>query len=223
MNCTYYSLNKAYVAPSPSDVKENYEEPKKYDMKLLTTYSYMDKLRIPNRIQEALKPTSDSLVQQFSVPSRNILHFRDGTFDSYANPPTSIFVQIPSTNIPVNSYIFISTARYPFPHFNSVIGNPEGYSDYSKRYQYANYNLIVVSKDGVPRTDLIKKEQTDLIFLELDNKAIPAGVNYKNEKVDVLFIFIRRPTDAQVPPNPKTIQEVINSKIPPIKLLISFT
>ena len=222
MNCEYYSLNKAYGAPSV--VKESFQVPtKKYNMSSLTTYNYMDKLRLPHRIHESMKPALDNLVKDHSVPSKNILHFRDATFSSYDQPPTSVFIQLPSKDVPLNSYIFISTPSYPYPHFSHVIGSPEGYSDYSKRHQYAEYRLLVLDKDGYERTDLVKKQQTDLIFLELDNKAIPSGSAYKNDKLGVFYIFVRRPTDAQVPVNPTTLKQVVDSKIPAMKLVISFS
>jgi len=229
----YYSLNKAYLAPSAAPsaaVKETFQvniQPniQAYSIQALTTYNYLDKLRLPNKIHESMNIPLDFLVKDHSVPSKNILHFRDGTFTSDGQPgqpKNPIYIRIPSNNIPINSRIFISRPDNPIPHSSHVIGSPEGYSA-DKRHQYAIYKLLVLDKDGNERPDSVKRVDTDLIFLQLNNVQIPIGSTFKNTKLGVLYIFVQKPTDAQLPPNITTLKQIVDTKIQATKLLISFS
>jgi hypothetical protein len=230
MKCDYHRLNKAYAASSSL---ESYTT-SPYNITFLKSYNYKTHLRVGNIINPSLKPALDIINKEHSLNSSTNINLKDNTFlDNRPSPLVSNPIYIPlftNDKIPVDSQLFISRPENPYPHFSGSIGSPEGYSDYSKRYQYFDYTLLVLDKNGNERNNMqtgkvFTKDSTDLIFLKLENMPIPIpnDSTYKNNKLDVVYIFVRRPTDQVIPADPKKVKDIIDKRIPGTKFAISFS
>jgi hypothetical protein len=214
MKCDYYKLNKAYVDSSSSFSKESYTT-SSYNINSLKSYNHKTHLRVGNIINPSLKPTLDIINREHSLNSSTNYNFKDSTFLDRDATVVSNPIYIPlftGVTIPVGSQLFTSRPGYPLPHFSGSIGSPDG----------SNYKLLVLDKNGNERNKMQTGDSSDLIFLKLENIAIPFDSTYKNNKLDVIYVFFKRPTD-QVPADPKKVKDIIDRRIPVTKFAISFS